>query len=127
MKKILLISPAFRNKLLENVRVLALPPLNLMIIAAHTPAEYEVALAAALGERIEALVTADAARGLELLEWLKERDLGRVTALAMHGLEASPQPRCDLEDPAISGRLSDVLTAAPEVAALIRTPGHIRQ
>jgi radical SAM superfamily enzyme YgiQ (UPF0313 family) len=42
MKKILLISPAFRNKLLENVRVLALPPLNLMLIAAHTPPEYEV-------------------------------------------------------------------------------------
>jgi radical SAM superfamily enzyme YgiQ (UPF0313 family) len=44
MKKILLISPAFRNKLLENVRVLALPPLNLMLIAAQTPAAYEVAI-----------------------------------------------------------------------------------
>jgi radical SAM superfamily enzyme YgiQ (UPF0313 family) len=44
MKKILLISPAFRNKLLENVRVLALPPLNLMLIAAQTPATYEVAI-----------------------------------------------------------------------------------
>ncbi len=42
MKNILLISPAFRNKLLENVRVLALPPLNLMLIAAQTPPEYEV-------------------------------------------------------------------------------------
>ena len=44
MKKILLISPAFRNKLLENVRALALPPLNLMIIAAHTPKEYQIAI-----------------------------------------------------------------------------------
>ena len=44
MKKILLISPAFRNKLLENVRVLALPPLNLMLLAAQTPADYEVAI-----------------------------------------------------------------------------------
>ncbi|MBU0485515.1 MAG: B12-binding domain-containing radical SAM protein [Proteobacteria bacterium] len=42
MKKILLISPAYRTKLLENVRVLALPPLNLGLIASHTPAEYEV-------------------------------------------------------------------------------------
>ncbi len=40
--KILLISPAFRTKLLENVRVLALPPLNLQLIAAHTPEEHEV-------------------------------------------------------------------------------------
>jgi radical SAM superfamily enzyme YgiQ (UPF0313 family) len=42
MKKILLISPAYRTKLLENVRVLALPPLNLGLIASHTPAGYEV-------------------------------------------------------------------------------------
>ncbi|MEN8142139.1 MAG: B12-binding domain-containing radical SAM protein, partial [Thermodesulfobacteriota bacterium] len=42
MKKILLISPAYRTKLLENVRVLALPPLNLATIAAHTPERYEV-------------------------------------------------------------------------------------
>jgi len=42
MKKILLISPAYRTKLLENVRVLALPPLNLMLIAAHTPESFEV-------------------------------------------------------------------------------------
>lgn len=42
MKKILLISPAYRTKLLENVRVLALPPLNLGLIASHTPAGYDV-------------------------------------------------------------------------------------
>jgi hypothetical protein len=36
----LLISPAYRTKLLENV--LALPPLNLELIASNTPAEYEV-------------------------------------------------------------------------------------
>jgi radical SAM superfamily enzyme YgiQ (UPF0313 family) len=42
MKKILLISPAYRTKLLENVRVLALPPLNLGLLASHTPADYEV-------------------------------------------------------------------------------------
>ncbi len=42
MKKILLINPAYRTKLLENVRVLALPPLNLLMIAAYTPEEYQV-------------------------------------------------------------------------------------
>ncbi|MBU0673684.1 MAG: B12-binding domain-containing radical SAM protein [Proteobacteria bacterium] len=42
MKKILLISPAYRTKLLENVRVLALPPLNLGLIAAHTPEDFEI-------------------------------------------------------------------------------------
>ncbi len=42
MKKILLISPAYRSKLLENVRVLALPPLNLLMLAAYTPVDYAV-------------------------------------------------------------------------------------
>ncbi|OVE78124.1 hypothetical protein BVX99_00615 [bacterium F16] len=42
MKRICLTSPAYRNKPLENVRVLALPPLNLMLIAACTPPEYDV-------------------------------------------------------------------------------------
>ncbi len=42
--KILLISPAWRDKLLENVRVLALPPLNLAMLAACTPEEHEVVI-----------------------------------------------------------------------------------
>jgi len=42
MKKILFICPAYRTKLLENLRVLALPPLNLIIIAAHTPDHYHI-------------------------------------------------------------------------------------
>ncbi len=42
MKKILLISPAYRTKLLENVRVLALPPLNLALLASLTPDRYEI-------------------------------------------------------------------------------------
>jgi radical SAM superfamily enzyme YgiQ (UPF0313 family) len=42
MKKILLICPAYRTKLLENVRVLALPPLNLLMLAAYTPNDFSV-------------------------------------------------------------------------------------
>ena len=39
MKRILFISPAYRTKLLENVRVLALPPLNLITLAGLTPSD----------------------------------------------------------------------------------------
>ena len=44
MKKILFISPAYRTKLLENLRVLALPPLNLAILAAHTPEQFDITI-----------------------------------------------------------------------------------
>jgi radical SAM superfamily enzyme YgiQ (UPF0313 family) len=42
MKRIILINPAYRTKLLENVRVLALPPLNLLMLAAYTPPDFSV-------------------------------------------------------------------------------------
>src|SRR5512143_3744561 len=42
MKKILLINPAFKGSLHSNIKVLALPPLNLATIARYTPEHYEV-------------------------------------------------------------------------------------
>jgi radical SAM superfamily enzyme YgiQ (UPF0313 family) len=42
MKKILLINPASQESLHSNIKVLALPPLNLAIIARYTPEHYDV-------------------------------------------------------------------------------------
>ncbi|UCF85935.1 MAG: B12-binding domain-containing radical SAM protein [Desulfobacteraceae bacterium] len=42
MKKILFINPSYKNDILENVKVLSLPPLNLAILASHTPDKYEI-------------------------------------------------------------------------------------
>jgi radical SAM superfamily enzyme YgiQ (UPF0313 family) len=42
MKKILLINPAFKGSLHSNIKVLALPPLNLAMIARYTPEHYDV-------------------------------------------------------------------------------------
>jgi len=42
MKKILLVNPAFKGSLHSNIKVLALPPLNLATIARYTPEHYEV-------------------------------------------------------------------------------------
>ena len=42
MKKIVLINPAFKGSLHSNIKVLALPPLNLATIARYTPEHYEV-------------------------------------------------------------------------------------
>lgn len=44
MKKILLINPSYRNDVLENVKILGLPPINLAILARITPEEYEVSI-----------------------------------------------------------------------------------
>ena len=42
MKKILLINPSFKGSLHSNIKVLAIPPLNLAILARYTPDKYEV-------------------------------------------------------------------------------------
>jgi radical SAM superfamily enzyme YgiQ (UPF0313 family) len=42
MKKILFINPAFKENLHSNIKVLAIPPLNLAMIAAYTPDHYEI-------------------------------------------------------------------------------------
>ena len=83
MKKILLIAPAYRTKLLENVRVLALPPLNLTILAAHTPEEYDVKIVDESVESIDFNAKADlvgitcmtplAPRAYEICEKFRER------------------------------------------------------
>ena len=42
MKKILFINPALETSLHSNIKVLAIPPLNLAMIAAYTPDHYEI-------------------------------------------------------------------------------------
>ncbi|MEK6791210.1 MAG: radical SAM protein [Deltaproteobacteria bacterium] len=59
MKKILFISPSYRSKLLEKLRVLAIPPLSLTTLAAHTPEEYEVQIVDEAVEDIDFGVHAD--------------------------------------------------------------------
>jgi len=42
VKKILFVNPSNKNDILENVKILSLPPLNLGILASHTPEKYEI-------------------------------------------------------------------------------------
>ncbi len=52
MKRVLLIDPAYRESLHTNISVLAIPPLDLAMIARYTPEEYEVKI---VDEAVEAL------------------------------------------------------------------------
>jgi radical SAM superfamily enzyme YgiQ (UPF0313 family) len=42
LKKILFVNPSNRDDILENVKILSLPPLNLGILAGHTPENYQI-------------------------------------------------------------------------------------
>jgi radical SAM superfamily enzyme YgiQ (UPF0313 family) len=52
MKKVLLINPAEETNLHSNIKVLAIPPLNLAMIARYTPEHYEVQI---IDEAVEPL------------------------------------------------------------------------
>lgn len=59
MQKILLINPAYRTHLLDKVRVLALPPLNLQMIAAYTPDDWRVEILDESFEEVTPALQAD--------------------------------------------------------------------
>lgn len=98
MKKIVLISPAYRSKLLEKIRVLALPPLNLAILASHTPEQYEVQIVDEAFDNIDYDMAADligitcmtplAPRAYEISNEFRKRGIPVV----MGGIHASMVP-----------------------------------
>ena len=59
MKKILLINPAYKESLHSNIKVLAIPPLNLAMIARYTPEEYEVEIVDEAVEDLDLNASAD--------------------------------------------------------------------
>src|SRR5512135_1699530 len=59
MKKILLINPAFKESLHSNIKVLAIPPLNLAIIARYTPDYYDVEIVDEAVEELDFNAQAD--------------------------------------------------------------------
>ena len=59
MKKILLINPAYKESLHSNIKVLAIPPLNLAMIARYTPEHYDVEIVDEAVEELDLNAHAD--------------------------------------------------------------------
>ena len=98
MKKILLINPAFKGSLHSNIKVLAIPPLNLAMIARYTPEHYEVEIVDEAVEELDLDASADligitcmtplAPRAYELATHFRQRGIPVV----MGGIHASYMP-----------------------------------
>lgn len=59
---------------------------GLLVDYIECPQKYEIPLAAVLSEKLESLVVNSFNEGLHILDWLKSKELGRVTALSMTGI-----------------------------------------
>ncbi len=97
-KKILFINPAFKGNLHSNIKVLAIPPLNLAMVAAYTPDRYEIEIVDEFVEDLDMNAHADlvgitcmtplAPRAYELAGHFRKRGIPVV----MGGIHASYMP-----------------------------------
>jgi radical SAM superfamily enzyme YgiQ (UPF0313 family) len=98
MKKILLINPAFKGSLHSNIKVLAIPPLNLAMIASYTPDHYDIQIVDEGVEDLDLDIRADlvgitcmtplAPRAYELATHFRKRGIPVV----MGGIHVSYMP-----------------------------------
>lgn len=98
MKRIVFINPSNRDNIFENIKVLALPPLNLAILAGYTPEEYDVMIIDEGKETIDFDMDADlvaitcmtplAPRAYEIGSRFRERD----TKVVLGGIHPSMMP-----------------------------------
>ncbi len=82
------------------------------------PAQYEVALASVLADRLQALVTDNHETGMMMLNWLARRDLGRVTALPLTGTVDSESVPGSIDGPGVVGKLTDFIRVDPIVGEI---------
>ncbi len=87
---------------------------GLLIDSVECPERFEQALGAALNDRLQALCVEDRNVGLQLLAMLKERDMGRVTVVALNGSNNNVQD-ASVDDPNVLGPLFGFLKVAPAV------------
>jgi len=98
MKRILLVNPAYKESLHSNIKVLAIPPLNLAMIARYTPENYDVRIVDEAVEELDFETPADlvgitcmtplAPRAYEIAKKFRDRGVPVV----MGGIHVSYMP-----------------------------------
>lgn len=92
---------------------------GLLVDAVRSAEQYEQAVAAALGDRLQTLLVSDRASGLKILEMLKVRDMGRV-AVASAAHAPSVSTAAIANHPDVLGPLAEFIQCDSSVDPLIR-------
>ncbi|MFB0506026.1 MAG: radical SAM protein [Thermodesulfobacteriota bacterium] len=116
MKKILFVNPSNKDDILEHVRILSLPPINLGVLAGLTPEEYEMEI---IDESIDTIdfdkdvdlvaitcMTPLAPRAYDISARLRERGIPVV----LGGIHASmePQEAANFADAVVLGEAEEI-------------------
>ncbi|MCP4680327.1 MAG: chromosome segregation protein SMC, partial [Deltaproteobacteria bacterium] len=92
----------------------------LLLDRVDCPKQYEQALAAALGDRLQGLLVKDRESGLKLLDMLRERDMGRITVLVTNQQHLQKDTAIELcDDSDVLAPLVDLLEIKDEATDLV--------
>ncbi len=94
---------------------------GLLVDEIRSNEQYEQAVAAALGDRLQTLLVSDRRYGLEILDMLKSRDMGRV-AVASPGHDSLENSAAEpLSHPDILGSLSDFVQCDDNIIVFVKS------
>ncbi len=91
---------------------------GLIVEAVASEEQYEQAVAAAFGDRLQALMVKDRPSGLRVLEMLKERDMARVAVAAPCQFADGKEAR-RITDPRVLGPLTEFVRCDSAVESLV--------
>ncbi len=90
------------------------PPIGLVVDALDIPAEFERAVAAALGDAVRGTLVVTSAHALAVLAWVRERGQGRVACFPWPAVDAQP------DVVALGPTLADFVAERPGFEGLAR-------
>jgi chromosome segregation protein len=93
---------------------------GLLVDAVRSAEQYEQAVAAALGDRLQALLVSDRASGLKILDILKSKDMGRVAVASPSWTKGTEDGTISVTDPDVLGPLTSFIECDPAIEPFIR-------
>src|SRR5262249_8776479 len=85
------------------------------------PAQFEKAIEAALGERLQSVIVDDRHKAIELIDYLKSASEGRSSFLPLNGLSSGPEaPPPDLTRPGVLAAADGEVVCDPLFQPLVR-------
>jgi len=92
---------------------------EVLVDVLKAPAEYEAALAAVLGEKLESVIVDDYKDGFDAIEYLKSHQSGRGSFIPLRLRPAASEPVYLNGNPAVCGRILDFIECKDEYRTII--------
>jgi chromosome segregation protein len=111
-----------KSLMAENTNGNQLPGLReILVDVLKTPAEYETAVEAVLGEKLQSIIVDSYPDTLAAIRYLQETQTGRGSFIPLHPNSSPPPPQHLNGNPAIVGKVLDVIECKDEYRTIVET------